>query len=315
MIFIDSSFLKQIKKSKMSLPYVNPKTFTHLNSASGLDFLRNSQEVMVGKFSVDINSELVQKILNFINGKNYNLKILKDSHHAFLWDSECEDSNTVKENTIRKILNPDSYLHIKSYKSLSDYFYQVSQHLMGDTCSGLEIFKNAESRIKISNMDFLRQNKIKFIQKTIKDHLQGENSFLFAPEYDFGNLDFKEENIECLILDPKIHEGNNGKAFFYRKGINVKEYNQEYTMRLLQEAYSEDILKSYEIFKDKFSLVEMDGLVLILVHLKSIGSSKDLEKNRKLYSFMCQVSNIFQNITTIMMGDFNLPLPVKKMDI
>lgn len=290
----------------MSTQTITPQTFTNLSTPSGLQFLNETDSVKVGNFAVEIKPELVQRILDFVNGERFHLTTLVNGHHSFLWTPESENN---KRSTIRKILNPDSYQHINSFKILSDYFYQVSQHIMGDTCSGLQIYRHLETRVKISSIDFLQQNKMKFLKQKIRQHLSGQNSFLFAPEYDYEKIDFEDDEYQTLIIDPKIHQGNYGKALFYRKGLHIKEYSQEDICRILKENYSEEILTSYQKFKDRFALVEMEGLILILVHLKSIGSVKDLEKNRDLYNFMCQVKNMFLHTPTIMMGDFNLPLP------
>ena len=292
----------------MSFQSVTPQTFINFNNQDGINFLKQIRNIEISEFSINIDDNLINQILTFINSNNYNLNILIDNYHSFLWNKDIKNDKD-KIEVIKKIINPESYRDIKSFNSLSDYFYQVSLHLMGDTCGGLEIYKHPDSTINISNMDFLRQNKINFIQREISTRISKENSFLFAPEFDFKDFKLEDENIKCLILDPTIHKGNNGKALFYHKNLHVLEFSKEIITRMLFENYSKNILSSYEKFSKHFALVMINNITVILVHLKSIGSVKDLEKNKELYTFICKVKNMFQDSPTIMMGDFNLPLP------
>ena len=293
----------------MTQQTVSPQTFVNMSSPEGLDFLSRTSSIPIKDFQINISPELIQKFLDFIKSERFDLDVLVNSHHSFLWEKDNSMNDELKKQTIQKILNPESYSHINSFKSLSNYFYQVSNHVMGDTCSGFTILKNPESRVKISGIDFLHKNKESFLQKRIQSLLAEKNSLVYLTEYDFLKMDLSEHSSEMLILNPEIHEGNNGKALCYRQGLLVSEFTEDDIRKLLQEHYSEEILESYEKFKQRFSLVDMDDITLLLIHSKSVGSKKDIQKNREIYDFLCQVKNMFLDSPCIMMGDFNIPLP------
>lgn len=274
------------------------------NLSSNNEFMETLTGTSIEKCEFKITPELIERITNFLQ-KYIDTDRLVEGKHTKLWTAESVQNLT---KTVYKILDPASHSKVHT---LSDFFYQVSVHLMMDTCGGFEIERAKQSNIFSSGISFLQENKLRFLENQIRTQLAGQkNSFLCAVEWDYGEIGgLLQSGIHMIVLDTEIHHGNSGKAFFYTEDIGANEISYTEICDMLKQKYGEEILETYQKYQDKFALIKVQDFYVLLVHLKSIGSSKDISKNRELYQFMYQVRDMLMDYHVVMMGDFNLPLP------
>ena len=268
-----------------------PETFITFNTPVGQQLLRKFSSTPVSQFRLEITPELVDAIMLFIQ-EYLDSQLLVKGFHTKLWTPESVNDIP---STIQAILSPESYSG--KVKTLQDLFYQISQHVMMDTMGGFPPGVHPETQVTVSPVEFIAQQKLSFLEREINQTLTTKGIML-CPEWDHPEPTLNP-GIQMLILDPTIHQGNSGKAVFYQ-GFDVTEYTAEELRRILGG--------EYDTYQEHFAVLQVSNYTLIMVHLKSLGTVKDIHKNAGLYRFMCRVREAFPGLT-FMAGDFNLPLP------
>lgn len=284
-------------KTTQTMNVYNKQFFQNLNTEEGKKFTKMLKNISSEEYTVEITEEFLIKIIDFVN-KNCAIDKLIEGHHSKMWSPKSKEDI---KGTIETLVT-------KTDLSLSNFLYNFVQNLVGDMNGGFVFSVHENAQLNCSEYEFVRRNKINFLEKKVEHLLKKKTkSFLLAIEFDYGKIQVPE-GITQHILNPEIHQGNNSKSVFYTDDItDFKEYSVDEINGLLKEHYKGTNYSSK--YYDKFSLLNIDGITVLMVHLKSTTSEKDIIKHNELYEIICQIREIFDDVPFIMAGDFNLPLP------
>ena len=133
-----------------------------------------------------------------------------------------------------------------------------------------------------------------------------------------GNMTF---NICFKSLNGDIHKDNQAKGIYYTSNFEITERSRDEIIEQMKLTGSTRF-GDFQLYEDRFAVLHIknvhdtqpkrvfgDGIDFVLLHMKSVGTKKDiLTKNSKEYEFIREVNNAYQSKNILSGGDINAPL-------
>ena len=127
------------------------------------------------------------------------------------------------------------------------------------------------------------------------------------------------DNICFMQLDESVHKDNQSKGIYFTSNFQITVRSKDDIILNMQKSGSK-YFENYDLYKDRFAVLrirnvdEHHGVFgeqtdFVLLHMKSVGSKKDiLTKNTNEYKFIRELNNAFQSENILSGGDINAPL-------
>lgn len=304
----------------------------HASEWNGLSIKHNGNE---DENEIHLKKQISDILMNVFTKKPYGKKI-DNTFDSFIKRIICNVIGDVcggfKITDLRppceKQVDAMQYIRDNKHKHMREY---VTKQLFKDPQGGLVVCLENDHGCVFSAKD------------TIKSDLT--NAVYVRNTDDFSKID---KNTICYLqLDPTVHTANQAKGIYYTGNYSISEVNcDQIKQKMFDCGFKEQGSKLYR-YKDRVSVCcvhnieETDKIkesfwykkkYLIIVHNKSVGTKKDINKNAEEYAFMRKLIDSYATYTegtgttkvngqystyvhsrnypedVLVLGDFNLPL-------
>jgi hypothetical protein len=201
-------------------------------------------------------------------------------------------------------------------KTLGYFIKRFITHTTGDECGGFT-FVDARENKDITSINYMHQHKKENMNQYITNYLKDIPGFVFCTEHDWDScLNDEDSDISFHSFDKSLHKDNSAKAVYYSKSLILNEMSSEDIKTHISSTKYGD---KYDTYSSKFVVFTMknpnakfgelfyDEVIVIGVHLKSMGTKRDITNNMEEYKFLKSVIQSFKDCNLLVVGDFNLP--------
>ena len=201
-------------------------------------------------------------------------------------------------------------------KTLGYFIKRFITHTTGDECSGFTLIDERVEK-DTTSINYMHKHKKKNMNQYITHYLKDTPGFVFCTEHDWDScLNEDGRNISFHSFDKSVHKDNSAKGVYYSKSLELTEMSSENIKKHISTTKYGD---KYDKYSSKFVVFTLknpnavvgemfyEEVIVIGVHLKSMGSKTDIMKNMEEYKFLKSVIQSFKDRNLLVAGDFNIP--------